>query len=142
MKDNEVSNLLSALSSPDFKAIEPYLVQLNKHLTLRSYVEGYTISDTDTIIWIALRSNRITNAFIKRGMLANLYRWFTFIENTHPEIQTEIKVQDDAVRAKKAAASKAGASYNLALQDVGKGVVTRFPPEPSYELFLFILLLS
>jgi glutamyl-tRNA synthetase len=140
MKDDEASKLVTVLLAPDFKAIEPHLVQLDKHLALRTYIEGYTISDADTKIWVTLRSNKVANAFIKRGALVNLCRWFTFIEDAHPEIQVEIKVQDDAVKAKKAAASKAGASYNLALQDVGKGVVTRFPPEPSYKSILYCLL--
>jgi glutamyl-tRNA synthetase len=77
-------------------------------------------------------ATKVTNAFLRRGTLTNIGCWFTFIEETHPEIQSEIKVQDDAVKAKKAALSKAGGSYNMALQDVEKGVVTRFPPEPSY----------
>lgn len=132
-----VSSLVAALSAPDFKAIEPHLLQLDKHLTLRSYVDGYTISEADKKIWVALRSNKVTNAFLRRGTLTNIGRWFTFIEETHPEIQSEIKVQDDSVKAKKAALSKAGASYNLALQDVEKGVVTRFPPEPSYAANYF-----
>src|SRR5271167_3271158 len=132
MKDDEVSSLAAAFSAPDFKVIEPHLLQLDKYLTLRSYIDGYAISEADKRIWVALRSNKVANAFLRRGTLANIGRWFTFIEETHPEIQAEIKVQDDAVKAKKAALSKAGASYNLALQDVEKGVVTRFPPEPSY----------
>jgi glutamyl-tRNA synthetase len=133
MKDEEVSSLATALASPDFKAIEPHLLKLDKHLTLRSYIDGYIISEADKNIWVALRSNKITNAFLKRGTVANVSRWFAFVEESHPEIQVEIKVQDDAVKAKKAALSKAGASYNIALQDVEKGVVTRFPPEPSYD---------
>ncbi len=131
--------LASALSLPDFKAIEPHLLQLDKHLTLRSYIDGYRISEADKKIWVALRSNKVAYAFLKRGALANLSRWFTFVEESHPEIQVEIKVQDDAMKAKKAALSKAGASYNIALQDVEKGVVTRFPPEPSYEASFTLL---
>jgi glutamyl-tRNA synthetase len=123
---------VAALTGPDFKAIEPQLLRLDKHLTLRSFIDGYTLSDTDQKIWVALRSNKITNAFLRKGSLVNLARWFTFVEETHPEIQTEIKVADDAVKSKKAALSKAGSSYNIALQDTEKGVVTRFPPEPSY----------
>lgn len=134
MKKDEVSKLAAALSAPDFKAIEPHLLQLDKHLTLRSYIDGYSTTAADTEIWVALRSNKVANAFLKRGTMVNISRWFTFIEETHPEIQLEIKVQDDAVKAKKAALSKAGASYNIALQDVEKGVVTRFPPEPSYVI--------
>lgn len=132
MKDDEVSQVVAALGAPDFKAIEPHLLNLDKHLTLRSYIDGYTLSDTDKKIWITLRSNKVANAFLKKGSLVNLSRWFSYVEETHPEIQAEIKVADDAVRQKKAALSKAGASYNIALQDVQNGVVTRFPPEPSY----------
>jgi glutamyl-tRNA synthetase len=132
MKEDEVSTFAAELSAPDFKLVEPHLLQLDKHLTLRSYIDGYALNEADKKIWVALRSNKITNAFLRRGILVNIGRWFTFIEETYPEIQSEIKVQDDAVKAKKAALSKAGASYNMALQDVEKGVVTRFPPEPSY----------
>jgi glutamyl-tRNA synthetase len=139
MKENEVSTFAAQLSAPDFKLVEPYLLQLDKHLTLRSYIDGYALSEADKKIWVALRSNKVTNAFLRRGILANIGRWFTFIEETYPEIQSEIKVQDDAVKAKKAALSKAGASYNMALQDVEKGVVTRFPPEPSYAATLYSL---
>jgi len=80
---------------------------------------------------VALRSNKVANAFIRRGTLANVTRWYTFVEQTHPEIQEEIKLKEEAARAKIAAGSKAGSAYNMALQDTEKGVVTRFPPEPS-----------
>ncbi len=131
MKTAELSQLATGLEKPDFKAIEPLLVDLDKHLTLRSYVDGYSISELDTKIWVTIRSNKATNAFIKKGSLANLSRWFSYVEQTHPEIQEEIKAKDEAEKARKANLSKAGASYNMALQDVEKGVVTRFPPEPS-----------
>jgi len=131
MKEDDVSNYASAFTALDFKAIEPHLLSLDKYLTVRSYIDGYTLSPADSKIWIALRSNKVANAFLKKGSLVNLTRWFVFIEESHPEIQSEIKVADDAAKAKKAASSKAGASYNIALKDVEKGVVTRFPPEPS-----------
>lgn len=135
MKTEELSQLAAgALATQDFKTVEPHLVALDKHLILRTYIEGYTIGKTDTKIWVAIRTNKPANAFLKKGALVNLTRWFTYVEQTHPEIQAEIKAKDDTEKARKAALSKAGASYNMALQETEKGVVTRFPPEPSYEL--------
>lgn len=131
MKPGQLSQLATSLAATDFKAIEPHLIALDKHLILRTYVHGYSISEADTKLWVTIRSNKVAGAFVKKGALSNLTRWFTYVEQTHPEIQEEIKVKEEAEKAKKAAQSKAGASYNMALQETEKGVVTRFPPEPS-----------
>jgi glutamyl-tRNA synthetase len=131
MKTAELSQLPTALAPLDFKAIEPHLAALDKHLILRTYVDGYSLSELDTKIWVTIRSNRVAVPIVRKGALANLLRWFTYVEQTHPEIQQEVKAKDEAEKAKKAALSKAGASYNMALQETEKGVVTRFPPEPS-----------
>ncbi|KAK4189122.1 tRNA synthetases class I, catalytic domain-containing protein [Podospora australis] len=127
---------LEAFLTGDFRQIEPRLQSLDKHLLLRTYLDGYELSELDTKIWQTLRGNRAAVSFIKRGSLANLARWFQFIEDNYPEIQTELLAKDAAAKAKVAAASKAGGNYALALQDTEKGVVTRFLPEPSGYLHI------
>lgn len=126
MKHEELEAVSGKLSG-DFRTIEPFMRDLDKHLTLRSYLEGYALGELETKIWQTLRANKVAIGAIRRNGLPNLTRWFTFIEQSHPEIQ-------EATKAEAAAkANKGGANYNLALQDTDKGVVTRFLPEPSYD---------
>lgn len=131
MTPDEIVALAPSLSG-DFKSIDPHLRALDKHLTLRSYLGGYSLTEADTKVWVALRSNNAAFGFVRKGSLPNLTRWFNFVEANHPEIQTDIKTAQAAKHAKTAAASKAGGSYNISLPDAEKGVVTRFLPEPSF----------
>jgi glutamyl-tRNA synthetase len=125
MKPEELEALPAVLSK-DFKTIEPHLLALDTHLTLRSYLAGYTLGELETTIWQTLRNNRAAVGSIRKGPFTNLTRWFVFIEQSHPEIQAEHK----ASVAKSLENSKAP-NYNIALQETEKGVVTRFLPEPS-----------
>ncbi|CAK1366145.1 unnamed protein product [Cercospora beticola] len=119
-----------ALEPLNLKQIEKPLAELDAHLTLRSYIVGYSATDADTTVWKTLRGNRVAHAYIKQGLMVNLTRWFTFIEETAaPAIElatrpAEKKVVDD------------GANYEIGLPDTENGVVTRFPPEPSGYLHI------
>ena len=115
----------------DFKSVEGPLLELDSHLTLRSYIVGYTLNLADLSIWGAIRGNKIAHAAMKKGSMLNASRWFRFVEDTNPWIASTIQSMNAQAQEKKAAKSKEGASYDIALLDTEKGVVTRFPPEPS-----------
>lgn len=133
MKEEETLRVAKGLSKEEFNSVEPQLAYLNKHLTLRSYVDGYTLGQGGSTLWVAIRGNKVAHAFVKKAHLVNFCHWFTFVEQSHPELQEEFVRKDDAAKARKAAQSRAGASYDIALQGAKMGkVVTKFPPEPSY----------
>ncbi|POS84305.1 putative glutamyl-tRNA synthetase [Erysiphe pulchra] len=123
MITDELLEVSRSLESADFKLIEPQLISLDKHLVLRSYLEGYSLSDIDSKVWISIRSNKIAVAHLKRNALVNLGRWYKYVEQEHPEIQEEIKAQVEREKAKRVAASKAGGNYNMALQDTEKAAM-------------------
>ena len=100
-------------------------------MTLRSYIVGYTLSIADLSVWGAIRGNKVAHAAMKKTSIQNVSRWFKFIEETSPWIASTIQSMNAQAQEKKAAKSKEGASYDIALPDTDKGVVTRFPPEPS-----------
>lgn len=119
------------MSTLDFKALDPELQRLDAFLTLRTFVAGYSLSAADLALWGALRGNRVAVAALKKGSLVNLTRWFRFVEELCPWTASAVEDLNSAAREKKAAKSKEGASYDIALLNTDKGVVTRFPPEPS-----------
>lgn len=126
-----VEQLKSDLSSTDFKSVEALLGQLDKDLTLRTYLQGYALSPADEQVWRAIRANSMASAIARRGDLSHLSRWLNYLEIAHPEIQTELSASQNRAQDKRAAASRAGGNYNIGLKGTENGVVTRFPPEPS-----------
>jgi hypothetical protein len=123
-----------ALQPLNLKQIEPQLAELDAHLTLRSHIVGYALSDADTAVWNVLRGNRVAHAFIKQNLMPSLCRWFRYIEEAYP--QSVVVVSGGAGKSKEGKDGKEKndeANYDIGLQDVGdgSGIVTRFPPEPS-----------
>jgi glutamyl-tRNA synthetase len=110
----------------DIKSLEPPLLELDAHLTLRSYIAGYGLTEADSAVFKAITQNFRAKSFVKTGSLRNVLRWFTYIDETHPELAKA------ALAARPKVVVKDGDSYEIGLPEAERGVVTRFPPEPSY----------
>lgn len=92
---------------------------------------GYFLSVADLVIWGVLKGNRVAASAIQRGTYVNITRWFKYIEEMCPWTVGVMEELNAQAKQKRATKSKEGASYEIALKDTDKGVVTRFPPEPS-----------
>ena len=124
------------LAEPAFKALEPHLVWLDSYLLLRSYTNGHSLTISDIAVWGAIRGSRAGLSHVQKGSLLNLARWYQFVGDTNPWMTQVVTDLNAAAQKKKAELSKQGGSYDIALQDTAKGVVTRFPPEPSGYLHI------
>jgi glutamyl-tRNA synthetase len=117
------------------------LGQLERHLTLRTYISGgYDVSVADIAVWATIRGNPVALSLVKSSY-TNVSRWYSFVEATNPwfaEVLTSLTAAETTERAKaRAAGSAAGASYDVvALPQVDGPMVTRFPPEPSGYLHI------
>ncbi|EDN04054.1 conserved hypothetical protein [Histoplasma mississippiense (nom. inval.)] len=124
-----------ALRPLDFKALDKPMKELDSHLTLRSHIVGYSLTLADIAVWGTLRGNRIAISSIRKAATTT-NRWFAFIEAAYPWVNIAVAELSASSQKRKAAASAAGGSYNIGLQNVENGVVTRFPPEPSGYLHI------
>lgn len=74
MTPEELQALPTVLAG-DFRSIEPHLRSLDKHLTLRTYIEGYKLGELETKIWQTLKTNKASVGILRKGSLVNLTRW-------------------------------------------------------------------
>ncbi|EWC43394.1 hypothetical protein DRE_07693 [Drechslerella stenobrocha 248] len=124
----------------DYRAAVKAIEELDAHLTLRTFIVGYTPSIADVAVYGALRGNAQFFSVIRKPMYINVHRWAKYMESV-PAFTQAIDAAKAAVDAKKAASgdgskkTQAG-NFEIGLSNTEKGVVTRFPPEPSGYLHI------
>jgi len=127
------------LFSTDFKPIVAAVRVLDNHLTLRSYMVGYSLSLADFAVWGALRG---CNGFQKlvnqnKDVGLHLRRWFDFVSSLE-YFKSVDPVAGESVTPVESTAKKTDqGSFDIDLKDAVMGqVITRFPPEPSGYLHI------
>lgn len=124
------------LYSTDYKKLSTYFDQLDSHLTLVSYMVGYSLSVADFSVWGALKANPAFNKQLKNGKLStpHLARWYQHM-NELPFVVEAIAALEAQKNSAKDRTDKG--SMDIQLPDALEGrVVTRFPPEPSGYLHI------
>ncbi|KAI7237885.1 glutamyl-tRNA synthetase-like protein [Hortaea werneckii] len=122
-------------SSVDFAVLRSLLTDLDRHLMLRSFIDGYVPDANDFAIWGAIRGNKAARP-IPRKFTINVARWYDSVENSTPWLETCLEEFNRHSSNQRMAASSSGASYDIDLPVTDGPVVTRFPPEPSGYLHI------
>ncbi|KAJ8660549.1 glutamate-tRNA ligase [Lichtheimia ornata] len=124
------------LGTSDFKQLDAGFKELNKYLTLRSYIVGYQLSLADFVVWGALKASPVFARVFKtkkESVGTYLGRWFEFVSSLDAA-QLAVKDLQNASKPQKAA-DQGKFEIGLTEAEMGK-VVTRFPPEPSGYLHI------
>lgn len=108
--------------------------ELESHLALRSYMVGHSLTLANTVIWGALRGNRVIVGLRRNNQ--NINRWFNFIESAHPWLSDAVTKFYRQTQQNRAISNPTGANYNIGLKNTENGIVCRFPPEPSGYLHI------
>ncbi|KAL1909836.1 glutamate--tRNA ligase [Sporothrix stenoceras] len=137
--DDEWVTKSANFASKNRKEIEDHLIGLESRLTLRTFIVGHTLTLADLAIWSALRSNPVGQSLMCKTD-GHAHRWYNFVPASAPWLAPlieELTAPAAKERAEgRAAASAAGASYDIDLPDLDGPITTRFPPEPSGYLHI------
>ncbi|KAI7850562.1 tRNA synthetases class I, catalytic domain-containing protein [Circinella umbellata] len=131
------------LATSDFKALDGSFKELNKYLTLRSYLVGYQPSLADFVVWGSLKASPVFARVVKtKKESAGFYlaRWYEYITSLDAA-QLAVKDLQNITKPVKAAKGSKGSTdqgkFEIGLTEAEMGkVVTRFPPEPSGYLHI------
>ncbi|KAI9480711.1 MAG: tRNA synthetases class I, catalytic domain-containing protein [Benjaminiella poitrasii] len=129
----------SKLATSDFKALDAVYKELNKYLTLRSYIVGYQVTLADFVIWGALRGSPVFARIVKtkpENLGAYLVRWYEYVASLDAAeyALTAVQKQEKSSKAPKNADQ---GKFDIGLTEAEMGnVCTRFPPEPSGYLHI------
>ncbi|PNS14691.1 hypothetical protein CAC42_1713 [Sphaceloma murrayae] len=117
-----------------FKTAQQPLGELDRHLTLRTYISGYRLTLADVYVYAAIRSNRFATAGLSGW--TNVPRWFSLLESTQSWISEVRSGLNTSINRAKANQEESASMTALAARMVEGPVVTRFPPEPSGYLHI------
>uniref|UniRef100_A0A3Q3L771 Bifunctional glutamate/proline--tRNA ligase n=1 Tax=Mastacembelus armatus TaxID=205130 RepID=A0A3Q3L771_9TELE len=106
------------------------LGELDKVLSLRTYLVGHAITLADLSVWAALKSNKEWPSLGKS--FSHVNRWFSFLSSQVPFIAVGNKYASNKLKEKK---QDVGKFAELPGAEMGK-VVVRFPPEASGYLHI------
>ncbi|CEP09578.1 hypothetical protein [Parasitella parasitica] len=127
------------LTTSDFKSLDATYKELNKHLTLRSYIVGYHVTIADLVIWGTLRSSPVFARIVKtkpETLGTYLVRWYEYMTSLDAAEYALTAVQKHEKTSKGPKAADQG-KFEIGLTEAEMGkVCTRFPPEPSGYLHI------
>ncbi|KAF3926787.1 hypothetical protein ABW21_db0209615 [Orbilia brochopaga] len=130
----------SRLLGADYRGAVKAIEELDSHLTLRTFIVGYTPSVADIAVYGILRGNSQFYSLVRKTTYLNAHRWAKYMESA-PSSVSALDAYKAAADARKPASAgdrkktQAG-NFDIGLSNTEKGVVTRFPPEPSGYLHI------
>ncbi|EPS37756.1 hypothetical protein H072_8557 [Dactylellina haptotyla CBS 200.50] len=139
LEEEWITFTATRLIGADYRSAAKAIEELDSHLTLRTFIVGYTPSIADIAVYGALRGNPQFYALIRKPTYINVNRWSKYLESI-PSITQAVEAAEAAKKSASAAANPGkkvqSGNFEIGLKNTDKGVVTRFPPEPSGYLHI------